>query len=362
MSNKKTRNIPKFQKKLHGFLSDEALRITKWEAIKVWLMAMGMVGAFASIVPVNALEIYYWETQTVIGPCETWVAWTVAATCSASTLGMAKSYCHTGVPNAICRSQTAPDCTLGYVDSYWTCYWPYPGHRTDTTYLYYNSSSTSCTTTYWTRYVSSCTPPACTYSFSYYTSPYCRPSWMRYGVGTKSTNYCTDNGDPGDYPCSFSWPTCSQPSGSCGTPTGHVNPLGTALIGTVLSNGTGRTLNGHMSALAWQIGITWNAAHSNAWSSAPTAPATSTISNPYYAGQTCVNNLNNSSSYNRCPVTLKAGSVNNGTLQSAAVDKWRNGHANSAVGAIGTVWTPTLISGGYIGTPSHQNAYTFTTP
>lgn len=44
MSENNKKSIPKFKKKLQGFLSDESGKITKEDVLKMGIVAMGMVG------------------------------------------------------------------------------------------------------------------------------------------------------------------------------------------------------------------------------------------------------------------------------------------------------------------------------
>lgn len=50
--------IPKFQKKLQGFLSDESGKITKEDVLKMSIIAMGVAGMMGSIDPVGAATIH----------------------------------------------------------------------------------------------------------------------------------------------------------------------------------------------------------------------------------------------------------------------------------------------------------------
>lgn len=54
MQEKKKKMIPKFQKKLQGFLSDESGKITKEDVLKMGILAMGIAGTSGGINDANA--------------------------------------------------------------------------------------------------------------------------------------------------------------------------------------------------------------------------------------------------------------------------------------------------------------------
>lgn len=55
MQEQKKKMIPKFQKKLQGFLSDESGKITKEDVLKMGIMAMGIAGTTGGINDANAV-------------------------------------------------------------------------------------------------------------------------------------------------------------------------------------------------------------------------------------------------------------------------------------------------------------------
>ena len=67
MSEKREKIIPKFQKKLSGFLSDEAGKISKEDVLKMGIIAMGIVGIYS----IDQMNAGHWNAdnyQTIHAP------------------------------------------------------------------------------------------------------------------------------------------------------------------------------------------------------------------------------------------------------------------------------------------------------
>ena len=67
MSEIRKKIIPKFQKKLSGFLSDEAGKISKEDVLKMGIIAMGIVGIYS----IDQMNAGHWNAdnyQTIHAP------------------------------------------------------------------------------------------------------------------------------------------------------------------------------------------------------------------------------------------------------------------------------------------------------